>query len=106
MTVEQHQIRNIGRRAGIFDERYVTGIHFEDERAIRGWHVTTWMQNHHRIDDYWVETDKFYEMLRVDTAGYPGVKSRIETGRLIVDMDAAKRATILKALAQWESEES
>jgi hypothetical protein len=102
---EEHQLKQIGRRAGAFDGRIMLGMQFEDERGIRGWHITTWtVEGTSHIDDYWIENGKFYEMLRRDISGYPGVPSRIETGRLVVEIEAKKRDTILKGLAQWELE--
>lgn len=106
MADEEHQLRSIGHRIGVFDGRTIRGSHFEDERAMRGWHISTWTQEHGVVDDYWVSGENFYEMLRLDIAGYPGVNNRIEIGGRVIEMDETKRTTILKALAQWEVEEN
>lgn len=98
---EHHRIQKINRRAGVYDGRIVQGFEFEDERGIRAWHITTWTTDRNVIEDYWIEGDKFHEVLGL----YLNANSRIEIGRLIVDIEEQKRTVILNALRKWEQEE-
>ena len=98
---EHHKLQKISSRAGVFDGRIVQGFEFEDERGIRAWHITTWTTDRNVIENYWIEGDKFFEVLCL----YLDPPLRIETGRLIVDTDERKRTVILNALGKWEQEE-
>lgn len=82
-------------------ERILLGRRFEDERGIRGWHITTWPVDGYQIDDYWIEAETYYEMLGWHISGYPGVAHRVKTGRPVAPIEVKNRDTILKTLAQW-----
>jgi autonomous glycyl radical cofactor GrcA len=102
MVGELHNLRLKLQRSGWLDGRRVDGWLFEDERGNLGWHIRTWPNGGDPVDDYWVEGSEFYEVLRLDLAMKATPTNRIETGRRIIEMDVAKRDTILIAIGEWK----
>jgi len=100
----ERRVKKIGQRAGTFDGRIMLGRRFEDETGTRSWHVTTWPVEGYQIDDYWIEGDRFFEMIGWYISGFPGQPDQLVTGRLIVEIEEKKKDTLLKGIAQWEIE--
>ena len=104
MAEEHHSLELVMRRAGIFDGRTIHARQFRDDQGKLVWHVTTWPEEGDPIDDYWVEGDEFREIVRLDMYINLTPNSRVEIGRLIVEMNEQKRKSILGALAKWQEE--
>jgi hypothetical protein len=97
------------QRSGWFDARRVDGWQYEDERGQLAWHIRTWLEGGDRVEDdreadngvedYWVEGGEFYEVVEIHLVNE--LPKRIETGRKVTGIDAAKRSGILKTIAEW-----
>jgi hypothetical protein len=89
-------------RSVVLPERRIDGWQYENERGKIAWHVRTWPHGD-PIEDYWVEGGEFYEVVGLHYAVNMLPLNRIETGRRITGMDAAKREAILNAISGWEN---
>lgn len=102
MESEQHSLTKKMDRKGVFDGRNVQGFQYQNERMVLAWHINTWPNSGDPIEDYWVENGEFYEIVGRHFAVNMLPINRIETGRRIIEMEPAKRDSILNAIAEWE----
>jgi len=98
------QIQLQSTRKTIIDGRHVDGWNYLQGNGKSAWYIKTWPVERDPIDDYWVEGKEFFEMISMNSSGTTIPVSSIEIGRPISEMDAAKKAAVLKAIAEWETD--
>ena len=91
----QHSLELKLERLSDSDGRKVRGWQYVNELGYIGWHIRTWPTDGEPIDNYWVEDREISEIISINAP-------IVEIGRLIDEMDDAKKNAILSAVARWE----